>query len=69
MMTVAEAHLRMQQNNMRLSGTFRNWTVHFNEDRDTRHSYATDDLEDAVLMGGAMRRKRRDAQATRYAFA
>lgn len=69
MMTIAEAHLRMQQNNMRMTGTYRNWTVHFNEDRDARHSYTTDDLEDAVLMGGTMRRNRRNATAARYAFA
>ena len=69
MMTLQEARLRLTQNGMRMTGTYRNWTINFVEDRDTKHSYTTDDLEDAVLMGGTMRRKRRDATAARYAFA
>jgi hypothetical protein len=69
MMTLHEAHLRLQQNGMRMTGRYRDWTINFVEDRDNRHAYHTDDLEDAVLMGGTMRRKRRDAQAARYAFA
>jgi hypothetical protein len=69
MMTLCEARQRLTVNNMRLSGTYRNWTINFVEDRDNRNAYTTDDLEDAVLTGGKMRRVRRDADAARYAFA
>jgi hypothetical protein len=69
MMTLCEARQRLTVNNMRLSGTYRNWTINFVEATDARSAYTTDDLEDAVLMGGKMRRDKRNADAARYAFA
>ncbi|OSI37674.1 hypothetical protein BSZ20_38055 [Bradyrhizobium canariense] len=69
MMTLCEARQRLTVNNMRLSGAYRNWYINFAEATDASTAYWTDDLEDAVLMGGKMRRDRRNATAARYAFA
>lgn len=58
MLTLAEAHQRLQVNNMRLSGNYRQYRVSFNECDGSLPTYKTDDLEDAVIEAGRMRRNR-----------
>jgi hypothetical protein len=58
-MTVREAKQRMAINNMTLRNTGHgDWRVNFVEATDDKSAYFTDDLEDAVLTGAAMRRHR-----------
>lgn len=59
MMTLAEAHQRLQVNSMHMTGPYRNWTVRFNEPSMHRRTYNTDCLEDAVIQAGRMRLERR----------
>ena len=58
-MTVREAHQRMSVNRMTLRNTGHgDYRVNFIEARDEATAYYTDCLEDAVLTGASMRRKR-----------
>lgn len=59
MLTIREAKQRLAVHSMVLKrhiGT--TWAVMFREDRDERNMYVTDDLLDAVLQGGKMRKQR-----------
>lgn len=62
MLTVAEAMQRATVNELiirRSRGVYNSWCVTLMEDRDEKDAYYTDDLEDAILTGAAMRAKRR----------
>lgn len=59
MMTVREAKQRCAFSRMSLRNTGHGeWRINFVEATDDRTAYFTDDLEDAVLTGASMRRKR-----------
>jgi len=61
MLTLSEAIRRLDVNNMALRryGSLQ-WQVYFREDRkqDASNSYLTDDLDDAVIEAGKMRKSR-----------
>lgn len=61
MITMREARLRLAVNNMRIVCRDGEYRVSYAElmggDRDEASAYYTDDLEDAVLTGAAMRRR------------
>lgn len=59
-MTLREAMQRLSVHRMHMRPCGRSFVVQFNEDRviDETNSYITDDLEDAVIQAGKMRRKR-----------
>lgn len=57
MLTKSEAYQRCEINRVNLQRMGLNWVVRLMEWAETdKRTYVTDDLEDAVLMGGKMRR-------------
>lgn len=66
MLTISEAMRRLDVNNMamRRYGSLQ-WMVYFREDRtqDATNSCLVDDLDDAIIMAGRMRRNRQLANA------
>ncbi len=60
MLTIREARQRLAVHGMELRRHIENckWAVMFREDRDERNMYVTDDLDDAVIQGGRMRKTR-----------
>ena len=69
MLTVAEAMQRAAVNEVvirRSRGVNNEWCVTLREDRDEDAAYYTDDLEDAILTGAAMRAKRRQQVINSY---
>lgn len=70
MLTVQEARQRMNVNrmSMRFNSDTREYRVNFLECNREETAYYTDCIEDAVLTAGNMRKRKRDAEAARFAF-